>query len=106
TLALGLNADVATPTMEHEVLLANLTPGTKYFYSIGMTNAVPTGGDSNTWFKAAPVPGTRQPVRVFAIGDFGTKDGFEDAVRDQYYAASGTNADVWLLLGDNAYDTG
>ena len=99
--------DDLTVTNEHEVKLADLLPDTRYYYSIGTPSQVLDGGDSNTWFRTAPVPGTRKPTRVWVLGDSGTADGNQKAVRDAYYGFTGSReTDLWLMLGDNAYDNG
>ncbi len=100
---------VATETSkndEHQVALTNLLPATTYFYSIGLTNAVLLNGP-DYHFRTAPVPGTRKPMRFWALGDCGTADVNQFNVRDAFYRMNGTNElDAILLLGDNAYNAG
>jgi hypothetical protein len=100
------SAQETAATTEHEVRLTGLVPETVYYYSIG----TPTGtlaGDASMHFKTGPVVGTERPVRVWAIGDSGTADANARAVRDAYAAFTGTRGtDVWLMLGDNAYNDG
>ena len=101
----GASTDDAVTT-EHEVRLTQLTPGKRYFYAIG-TSTVRLAGDANYFFRTSPLPGTMQPVRVWVLGDAGTSDFRQRAVRDAYYAFNGTNyTDLWLMLGDNAYCCG
>ncbi|MCP5055930.1 MAG: metallophosphoesterase family protein [bacterium] len=102
-----------TPTTEHEVVISGLLPGTTYYYSVGTTTETWAGDDSDHYFRTQPTPGTRPSVRVWVIGDSGecavSAQGCTDAgnVRDAYLNFAGGNfADVWLLLGDNAYDSG
>ena len=94
-------------TNNHYVLLTNLAPNTKYFYSIGATDTNLAGGPEHFFFTA---PGVAKPTRIWAIGDFGTADLAGDnalAVRDAYYNFTGVrHTDVWLMLGDNAYSYG
>ena len=101
----------ATMTTEHIMTLTGLPPDTRWYYSIGtaaQTNAV----GSNYWFKTAPVAGTRGSYRFWILGDCGTAGiGSPDrqfSTRDAYYNFAATNgpADIWLMLGDNAYDRG
>lgn len=93
---------------EHIVRIDALQPDTRYFYAIGQeTNAwfnVP--GDTYA-FRTAPAPGPPHPTRVWVIGDSGTADTNQFAVRDAFYRFSdGRQPDLWLMLGDNAYGSG
>lgn len=105
--ALTGTATDATVTTEHEVRVTGLQPDTKYFYSAGSTAAALAGDDADHYFKTAPVPGTDRPARVWLLGDSGTANSDQRAVRDAYYASPGyKHNDIVLLLGDNAYNTG
>ena len=100
-------AEVAAPTTEHEVPLRGLTPGTEYCYSIGTCSKMLSESDDSQFFFTPPVPSTTQPVRIWVIGDSGTGDTNAKAVRDAYYRFAGTrHTDLWLTVGDNAYDNG
>lgn len=58
-------------------------------------------------FVTPPAAGISQPTRVWVVGDPGTKGRAQRAVRDAYYKFAGDRpADLWLLLGDNAYPNG
>ena len=58
-------------------------------------------------FRTAPKTGTNKKTRIWAIGDSGTRDANAMAVRDSYIKYTKTTpTDVWLMLGDNAYDFG
>jgi len=98
-------------TTEHVVILEGLTPSTKYHYAVGHAEKV-LAGDAGTYFVTSPPPGTRQPIRTWIIGDAGTASapghvGHQAAVRDAYTAFTGSrHTDLWLMLGDNAYNTG
>jgi hypothetical protein len=88
-------------TNQHLVTLSNLTPGTRYYYSVGSPEAVTVSG-LGYQFVTAPV--LRRPIRIWATGDVGDCAGCEQQgwVRDAYYAFTrDTRTDVWLLLGDN-----
>jgi hypothetical protein len=101
------NVDHATSTTEHVVTVPGLAANTKYFYSVGSSSAVLTGPDANTFFVTAPTPGTAKSTRIWALGDAGTNDSNQKAVRDAYYSFTGTrHTDLWLMLGDNAYNDG
>ncbi len=103
----------ATAVTDHELTITGLTPATIYFYEVGSTTTALAGDDLNHFFKTAPATGDSAPTRIWAIGDSGypepgivgssIRDG--DGVRDAYTAFNGgaATADVFLLLGDNAY---
>ncbi len=100
-------------TNEHIVQVTGLQPDTKYFYSIGTSARTIAGGTnstgSNYWFKTNPPIGTQGPTRFWVLGDPGTANANQRAVRDSYYnfVANGARpADFWLMLGDNAYNSG
>jgi acid phosphatase type 7 len=109
-------ATETTLTNEHIVQISGLNADTRYYYSIGSAAqrlAGTNGLASDFWFKTSPVPGTRGPVRIWAIGDAGTAgNGAPDrqaSTRDAFYnyeASSGKPADLWMMLGDNAYNSG
>lgn len=105
--ALANAVDVAGSVTEHEVTVTGLTPGTRYFYSVGSTAGPLAGADSSHTFGTAPTAGTAVPTRVWAIGDAGTNTAAQRSVRDAYSAWTGAReTDVWLMLGDNAYAAG
>ncbi len=105
--ALNLTATLSTPTNEHIVTLTNLLADTKYYYAVGFGTLLLAGPDTNQFFLTHPLPGNPKPLRVWVIGDAGTKNANQAAVRDAFYNFNGTNTvHAWLQLGDNAYDTG
>src|ERR1051325_393308 len=55
-----------------------------------------------------PAPAPRaKPTRIWVIRDAGTGTAGQTAVRDAFYQLTGTNhTDLWLQLGDNAYNSG
>ena len=96
-----------SPTTEHEVQVTGLSPDTRYYYSVGYDTQILAGDDSAHFFITAPVPGTARPLRIWILGDSGTKNDNARAVRDAYYNFTGTrHTDLWLMLGDNAYNNG
>ncbi|NOS72790.1 MAG: cadherin-like domain-containing protein [Verrucomicrobia bacterium] len=100
-------ADDIVATTDHEVRVTGLQPDTKYFYSVGTVNAVMAGQTINHFFKTSPVPGTLKPTRIWVIGDAGTAAAGQVSVRNAYQAFSANRpADMWLMLGDNAYTNG
>lgn len=108
TSATNLNLSVSntTPKTEHIVQVTGLTPGTKYFYSVG--NATTTlAGDTGHYFFTNPTIGSTKSVRIWTIGDFGRGTTAQKQVRDAYRNYTGsTHTDLWLWLGDNAYNDG
>ena len=103
---LTTNVDQATVTTEHEVTLTGLTPDTQYYYSVGSTASTLASGADFSFFTAPPA-GTAQPTRIWVLGDSGTKGAIAASVRNGYTSfAAGRYTDVWLMLGDNAYDSG
>ena len=101
------NADHPTLTTEHEVTLSGLAPATQYFYSIGTTTQALGGGDATHFFVTSPAVGSSGPFRVWVLGDSGTANASAAAVRDAYYTFTGAaHTNLWLMLGDNAYDNG
>ncbi|HUR58999.1 MAG TPA: metallophosphoesterase family protein [Opitutaceae bacterium] len=105
---------------EHVVLLTNLKPSTKYYYTIGPVPAAAAdtgkakapaedapGRTPVSSFTTPPPVGTNQPSRIWVLGDAGTKNAAQAAVRDVYLKYTGNRGtDLVLLLGDNAYPDG
>lgn len=96
----------ATSVTDHEIQLTGLTPNTKYFYSVGSSSQV-LQGDANNYFVTAPTVGTEKKTRIWVNGDCGNNSTNQKNVRDKFISYMGANyTDVWLLLGDNAYENG
>lgn len=92
---------------EHEVRVTGLAPETAYAYAVHGAGEPPEPVSGARTFRTPPAPGADRPVRIWAIGDSGLDTPGGRAVRDAYLAWSGARReDLWLLLGDNAYDTG
>jgi len=111
--ALTTQVDVAGIRSEHEVPITGLPAETRIFYSVGSTAQTVAGGDADHAFRTPPPIGWGRPTRVWVIGDSGqcavSALGCTNAaaVRNGYLAyAGGRPADLWLLLGDNAYNSG
>jgi phosphodiesterase/alkaline phosphatase D-like protein len=104
--SLTLSASNGTATTEHIVKLTGLSPNTKYFYNVGSSSAA-QAGDASYYFKTSPTSGTALPTRVWVIGDAGTGSAGQAAVYNAYRNFTGsTYTDFWLMLGDNAYNSG
>jgi tetratricopeptide (TPR) repeat protein len=94
-------------TAEHEVTLFGLQPETRYEYTIGAVGSMIGRGNSTYSFVTPPLAGPARPIRFWVLGDSGTGNGNAAAVRDAYLAYPGADeTDFWLMLGDNAYDSG
>jgi hypothetical protein len=105
--ALTSTKDVAASVTDHVVTLTGLSPDTTYYYSVGSTSGTRAGGDANHFFVTSPNVGTAKPTRIWVLGDAGTANSNQRLVRDAYYGWTGTrHTDLWLMLGDNAYNDG
>jgi acid phosphatase type 7 len=93
-------------TSAHELVLNNLLPNTKYYYTIGSTQAI-LHGDGANYFTTYPTQTADRKLRFWVTGDCGNNSDNQRQVRDQYLSYTGNEAtDGWLLLGDNAYFSG
>lgn len=93
-------------TKEHEISVTGLTPDTKYFYSVG-TNATVLQSGTNNYIRTAPLSATNRRIRVAAFGDCGNNSTNQRNTKNALLSYLGSNPiDVWLLLGDNAYESG
>ncbi|MCB0588698.1 MAG: metallophosphoesterase family protein, partial [Phaeodactylibacter sp.] len=98
---------VSGSTTEHEVTITGLAANSTYYYAVGNDAGQMTQPSNDYYFKTSPPPGTPQTVRAWVLGDCGTGDGNQRAVRDAFYNFNGSqHIDVMLLLGDNAYEDG
>ncbi len=104
---LVLVASDNTVVTEHELTLSGLLPNTKYYYSVGTSKGPLVGNDENHYFVTAPAYDSKKPTRIWVLGDSGTANADAAAVKNAYLAYSGNQSpDVWLMLGDNAYNNG
>ena len=92
---------------DHEVRLTGLKPHTTYYYSIGNGDEVLAGGDDEHFFRTSPKAGNPGPVHAWIIGDCGTGSAGARSVYEAYLKEKGDRyTDLWLMLGDNAYNSG
>ncbi|MDY8137851.1 GEVED domain-containing protein [Aquimarina sp. 2201CG5-10] len=99
-------AQDAAVTTEHEVLISGLNSDTKYYYKVGSQSNL-YDGRLNQFFKTAPNYESQEAFRTWILGDPGTQNDRQRAVRDGFLTFSNnTSPDLMLLLGDNAYDYG
>jgi len=98
---------IPTSTSDHSVTINGLQPFTKYYYAVGNESVMYTVPSSEFSFNTSPLPGVTQPIRVWAIGDFGKGNTEQVQVKQSYITYTGSNhTDVWLWLGDNVYNDG
>jgi len=91
------------PPLDHRVVLSGLSPATTYHYTVGTPGGI-LAASPDFQFTTPPVAGTAVPLRIWAMGDAGTGDIFQEQVRDAFRAWSGNRPpDFVLQLGDNAY---
>ena len=108
-----------TPGNHWQAFVGNLNSNTKYYYSIGGAGSA----KQQHFFTTAPESSTaadHDPIRIWIVGDSGTA-GYNDkrklkyegqayAVKEGFLKFNGaiTDApiDLFLMLGDNAYDVG
>ncbi len=104
--ALSLVFAYAPSVTEHAVAVTGLAPRTRYYYRVG-TASGPLAPGAAASFVTPPASGASGSLRIWAVGDSGTADASARAVRDAYQAFAGPRpADLWLMLGDNAYVAG
>ena len=93
--------------IDHEFELSGLEPETRYYYSVGAPGLVVAGDDVDHYFETAPLHGSLKPTRIWVIGDSGSANQIAADVYQDYRNFTGpAHTDVWLMLGDNAYDLG
>ncbi len=105
----SLNDAVQDPslTTEHVMMVSGLNPATTYYYAVGTIASTLAGGDAVHYFRTSPPVDATRPVRVWVIGDSGQANSSAAGVRNAYRNYSGSETtDVWLMLGDNAYNLG
>jgi hypothetical protein len=105
--SLMLHTSTSTALTDHAVTIVGLEPYTTYYYAVGQGATMMTMPGQQYRFRTHPVPGSEQPIRVWAIGDFGKGNAGQVAVKQSYLAhPGGPDTDVWIWLGDNVYDDG
>lgn len=91
----------------HEVLITGLQPATRYYYEVYNESDTLSAADSSQYFQTNPISGQAVPTTIWALGDCGSANNNQRAVRDAYYNYIGNkHTDVMLFLGDNAYQDG
>lgn len=107
--------DETTSTTEHIVTLTNLKANQQYRYYIGTTNATVLEKSPDHIFRTPPAPEAKKKTKMWVLGDFGAypadnfnnrQDSTTAAFRDFMTQNNTGPMDLWLWLGDNAYDGG
>lgn len=99
--------DLGAAVTDHTVNITSLSPYSEYYYAVSDGNTVLAGADDNHRFRTSPVIGTEQPIRAWVIGDFGKGNEKQMDVKDAFLNHIGDDMpDMWLWLGDNAYEEG
>lgn len=94
-------------TTEHSVSIGGLAASSTWYYSVGDSAGALAGGDESFRFTTSPPPGKAVDSRIWILGDCGTANNDQHAVRDAFHQfTAGRIPDLLLLLGDNAYNFG
>jgi len=92
---------------EHELEVTGLSPATVYYYILTDATKILKASTTDLYFKTPPVPGSTPDIKVWVLGDCGTADASQRAVRNAYYNYTrDEHTDGIILLGDNAYESG
>lgn len=105
---LSLLAVDETLTTEHRLQISGLDAGSRYYYAIDSESGPLLEANEQRFFETNPPPGETRPVRVWVLGDSGRGNENQRAVYRgfQNFVSQTKRADLMLMLGDNAYDTG
>lgn len=99
--------DSAASITDHTVNITGLDPYTEYYYAVSDGSTVLAGANEQHRFKTSPTIGTVQPIRAWVIGDFGKGNDKQMDVKHAFLDHVGEDLpDMWLWLGDNAYNDG
>lgn len=105
-LALTQVAQSSNTTTEHQIKLTGLQANTKYYYAVGNADNILSTG-SHLFFNTLVPANTKKEYSFWVLGDCGTADNNQRAVRDAFLSYNNSKPiDGMILLGDNAYDFG
>lgn len=91
---------------EHRVTIHHLSPNKKYYYSIGDVKTMSKPSEAR-YIKTVPALGSKEQVRIWALGDFGSGSANQKSVLKAIVDFTSTKRpDAWIWLGDNAYSNG
>jgi hypothetical protein len=92
---------------QHEVKVTGLTPGKRYYYSVGTNSKMLTVGDSDHYLTTSPTPAVPMKFRAWIVGDSGTGGTGQADVRDAMLNHVGLyQPQLFLHMGDMAYNSG
>lgn len=92
--------------IEHELLIKNLQTKHTYFYQVGEINNL-QGPNPEQYIKTLPKKGVQDPIRIWALGDFGAgTENQKNVLKALTNYVGKQRPDAWIWLGDNAYDNG
>ncbi len=105
--ALSRRIVVKDLSVQHEVSVPELSAGQRTYYAVGSSHGRLAGGDAEHYVTPAPPAGTRSRLRAWIVGDSGTGDTIQTAVRESMLRYVGSTPPTLLLhMGDMAYDSG
>jgi hypothetical protein len=105
--ALNSSAAASKAGTDHEIDISGLQANSKYYYEIRVGENVLVDDSDDLFFRTHPTSTAGMKVRGWVLGDCGTANDDQRAVRDAYYKYIGSEpTDMMLFLGDNAYDRG
>lgn len=105
--SLNMSASANSSEKDHFITISGLRPYTKYYYEINLGDAILVDDADDFFFRTHPTEDTNVKVHGWVLGDCGTANDDQRAVRDAYYNYIGKRAtDMMLFLGDNAYNIG
>ncbi|MCP9766886.1 metallophosphoesterase family protein [Lacihabitans sp. LS3-19] len=97
---------ISSNTYDHLANISGLASNSKYFYAI-YNNTQKLEGSNVNFFITTQEPNSPQKIRFWATGDCVTPLPVKMAVKNSFLNYVGENyIDSWILLGDNAYNTG
>ncbi|MDX2198452.1 MAG: metallophosphoesterase [Phycisphaerae bacterium] len=92
---------------DHAITLSDLQPGATYFYDVGTSAQPLAGGDAAHTFTMPPAPTVAPPLRIWVVGDSGSGDANQLAVRNAMLAYTAADPpDFALHMGDIVYPDG
>lgn len=95
---------------DHVVVISGLESNEKYQYQCFCGDEALSPAEDPTYtFKIHPGDDYTGPINIWAIGDFGEGSPEQIQVKESYenyMRQNNLETDVWLMLGDNAYNDG
>ena len=90
---------------QHQARLTGLAPATTYYYAV-TSGSCPSSTPTSSRITTAPPVGSRGPFRMWLVGDSGNGSSLQRRVRDAAINAAGGDFDLFVHVGDMAYDRG